>query len=140
MTSLAWDTAHTGHEVLCVCVYCWVGLSEMPSNCAVYGCDNSKKNKGGKAFRYFSFPKDPTVREVWVQRCCRSDVINTKYAIICSAHFTEEDYIDDMKSRLLNIDSPYNKRLLKKEAVPSLFLYKGKLLYIAEYTIFHVPT
>ena len=54
--------------------------------------------------------------------CRRSDKINTKNAVVCSEHFTNEDYIDDMKSRLLGIESPRNKRLLKNEGVPSLHL------------------
>ena len=99
----------------------------MPSNCAVYGCDNDAKKKDGKDFKFFTFPKDPIVRELWVKRCCRADAINTKYARICSAHFSKEDYIDDMKARLLNIDSSCRKRNLKKDAVPSLCLFKGKL-------------
>ncbi|KAK4328075.1 hypothetical protein Pmani_001548 [Petrolisthes manimaculis] len=35
-----------------------------------------------------------------------------------------DDHIDDMKSRLLGIASPKNKRLLKEDAVPSLHLHK----------------
>ena len=120
MASLALHTAQIGHEVLYVCVYCWGGLSKMPSNCAVYGCYNDRQRRDGKDFKYFSFPKDPIVREVWVKRCSRADAINTKNARICSEHFTKEDYIDDMKARLLNIDSPCSQRNLKKDAVPSL--------------------
>ena len=130
MASLPSHTAQIEHEVLCVYVCCWVGLSKMPSKCAVYGCASDGKNQkknGGKDFKFFTFPKDPIVRELWVKKCCRADALNTKYARICSAHFTKEDYIDDLKARLLNIDSPGNKRSLKKDAVPSLSLYQGKL-------------
>ncbi|XP_045139372.1 THAP domain-containing protein 3-like [Portunus trituberculatus] len=92
----------------------------MPSQCAVFGCSNEKTIVGEKNIRYFRFPRDEKLRKVWINVCRRSDKINSKNAVVCSEHFTSEDYIDDMKSRLLGIESPRNKRLLKNEAVPSL--------------------
>lgn len=98
----------------------------MPNQCAVFGCCN-KQGKGGKNnLRCFRFPRDEKLRQVWVNVCRRRDSINAKNAVVCSKHFTSDSYMDDMKSRLLGVESPRNKRLLKKEAVPSLFLPNGK--------------
>ena len=80
----------------------------------------------GSGVRYFGFPKDTHYRDLWVNMCRRPNDVNVKNAVVCSAHFTKNDYIDDMKSRLLGIESPRSKRILKEEAVPSLFLHSGK--------------
>ena len=95
----------------------------MPSVCAAYGCNNNKDKTKGSGIRYFGSPKDV----LWLNLCRRADNINVKNAVVCSVHFTKDDYNDDMKSRLLGIESPKNKRLLKKDAVPSLSLHNGKL-------------
>ena len=101
----------------------------MPNNCAVYGCFNTKRKAKslGLEIRFFRFPKNESIRDAWVQACRRADKINTDTAIICSVHFSKDDVADDMKSRLLGIDRPRNQRILKKNAVPSLFLAKVKL-------------
>ncbi|XP_066944569.1 THAP domain-containing protein 1-like [Macrobrachium rosenbergii] len=93
----------------------------MSSNCAVYGCFNNSRNRSD--VRFFRFPRDDEFRKKWINACRRDDKVNTNNALVCSAHFTAEDYIDDMKSRLLGIESPRNKRLLKAHVVPSLNLY-----------------
>ena len=79
----------------------------MPSNCAVYGCFN--KGKTGSDVRLFRLPKNDEFKKKWIIACHRDDKINADNALVCSVHFTEEDYIDDMKSRLLGIPSPRNK-------------------------------
>lgn len=98
----------------------------MSSVWAVDGCLNTKVKTTGTDIRYLGFPRNAHVRDVWINLCRRADPINPKHAIICSVHFTKDDNIDDMKSRLLGIASPKNKRLLKKDAVPSLHLHKRK--------------
>lgn len=97
----------------------------MPSNCSVYGCNNYAR-KTGNTVRYFRFPKEESVRNQWVTCCRRTDKINTKYAQICSVHFNEDAYADDLKYRLLGIKKPKNQRVLKKDAVPSLLLPNGE--------------
>ena len=82
-----------------------------------------ERNRSG--LRFFGFPKDDEFRKRWITACRRADKISPNNATICSIHFTAEDYIDDMKARLLGIESPRNKRLLKKHAVPSMNLYKS---------------
>ena len=89
-----------------------------PNNCAVYGCNNLKNKTHG--IIYFSFPKDNKIRKKWLHSCHRSDYINTSNAVICSEHFSDDDYEDDLKARLLNIP----RKKLKYNAVPSVGLYK----------------
>ena len=103
----------------------------MPSNCAIYGCFNTKKKvkRLNQNIRFFRFPRDEILQHAWIQACRRSDKINTDHAVICSVHFCKEDIADDMKSRLLGIERPKNHRILKKDAVPSLSLPKGNYAY-----------
>lgn len=98
----------------------------MPSNCSVYACNNSRKKTAGTGIRYFSFPKEKHLRCQWIHACCRADVINADNAVVCSVHFTNSDYRDDMKHRLLGIEAPKRQRALKDNAVPSLLLPRGK--------------
>ena len=94
----------------------------MQSQYAVFGCSNKHATVGEKSIRYFRFPRGEQFRRKWINVCRRSDKIITKNSVVRSEHFTNEDCIDDMKSRLLGIESLWNKRLLKNEAVPP----KGK--------------
>ncbi|XP_068211279.1 nucleolar and coiled-body phosphoprotein 1-like isoform X2 [Palaemon carinicauda] len=98
----------------------------MPSNCAIHGCNNRYEICIGTGIRFFRFPRDEAVRRDWVSKCKRSEEINTKYAAVCSEHFTEKDFVDDLKSRLLMVKPPTNKRLLKRCAVPSVRLHAGE--------------
>ena len=103
-----------------------VHLANMPSNCSVFGCFNRQENTKGTNIKYHTFPKEKRYRDQWINACRRSDTINPINALICSVHFRQEDYKDDMKSRLLGIPSPKNKRLLKEDAVPSIHLPNGE--------------
>lgn len=98
----------------------------MPDNCSVYGCNNRFSNKNGSNIKFHRFPKEKQYRDQWVHACGREDRINSDNALICSIHFKAQDYKDDLKSRLLGIETPKNRRLLKKDAVPCLFLPNGK--------------
>ena len=95
----------------------------MSNNCAVYGCNNNKKKACDQQISYFKFPKNNDIKAKWIHSCYRSDNINTKHAVICSIHFRDEDYEDDLKARVLNIP----RKKLKANAVPSIGLYKGEL-------------
>ena len=104
----------------------------MPSNCAIYGCYNTKKKvkKLNQTIRFFRFPRDEILRDAWIQACRRTDNINPDHAGICSVYFCKEDIADDIKSRLLGIERPKNQRILKKDAVPSLSLPKDNYAYL----------
>ena len=95
----------------------------MPNNCAVYGCNNNKKKACDQQISYFQFPKNNDTKAKWIHSCFRSDYINTKHAVICSMHFKDEDFEDDLKARVLSIP----RKKLKANAVPSIGLYKGEL-------------
>lgn len=70
--------------------------------------------------------------------CCRADKINANNAVKCSVHFVGSDYKDDMKFRLLGIDSPV-RQSIGLNTVPSFFLPKGMLCYrCGKYTV-HEP-
>ncbi|KAG7160612.1 52 kDa repressor of the inhibitor of the protein kinase-like isoform X3 [Homarus americanus] len=94
----------------------------MPSNCSVYGCNNTRKKTTGSSIKYFRFPKEKQFRQRWIYSCCRADDINADSAVVCSIHFKECDYKDDLKCRLLEIERPKRQRTLRDDAVPSLFL------------------
>ena len=98
----------------------------MPCVYAVHACFNTKVKTAGTGIRYFGFPKNAHNRDVWVNLCRRADSSNPKNAVICSVHFTKDDYIDDLKSCLHGIENPKNKRLLREDAVPSLHLHNSK--------------
>ncbi|XP_066973174.1 52 kDa repressor of the inhibitor of the protein kinase-like [Macrobrachium rosenbergii] len=97
----------------------------MPSNCSIFGCFNTKAKTKETGVRHFRFPKDEVFRDKWLHACRRADPVNPKNAVICSVHFTLQDYAEDLKSRLLDTESPRNKRALKENAVPSLNLPNG---------------
>ncbi|KAL0841970.1 hypothetical protein ABMA28_014194 [Loxostege sticticalis] len=62
--------------------------------CAVITCRARStclsKTKGGVSFH--RFPKDPNIREIWIDATGRGDWIPTKTSTICSRHFTIHDY------------------------------------------------
>ena len=101
----------------------------MPSSCCVFGCYNRKLSVN-KPISFFSFPKDPTFRSVWVQRCYREDKFNPNTCRICSTHFSPIQYANYLKMRLLNANNNPNKYKfspkLKPDAVPDLNLPSRK--------------
>jgi hypothetical protein len=57
------------------------------------------------------------ISQQWVQRCRRADEsFNPSTAVICSVHFTPENYERDLRAELLNL---LPKKILKPHAVPS---------------------
>lgn len=107
----------------------------MPNNCSVYGCFNTKRRtkQSDSNIRYYRFPKNEKQRQIWINMCRRADKINPDHAVICSVHFTVDDLKDDAKSRLLGTATPRTQRVLKDDAVPSLFLPHGKLTELIVY-------
>ncbi|RZF41315.1 hypothetical protein LSTR_LSTR000029 [Laodelphax striatellus] len=90
--------------------------------CAVAVCNNSRKETRffDKKIMYHRFPKDPLVSKQWAHCCRRADkYFNPQSAVMCSEHFTSDDYERDLKSELLKLPS---KKILKPRAVPSLHL------------------
>lgn len=86
--------------------------------CSVYGCTPGKNTD----LRYYKFPKNENVAKQWVHKCCRSDKINTKNAVVCAIHFSKAQIRRNLKSELLNCPIPRNWRNLKEDAVPDQYL------------------
>ena len=83
----------------------------MPSSCAAYGCTN--KGVKGSNLSFHVFPKNPERREKWVRALRRDNFTATDATVICSDHFLTTDYKDD--------EIGYSKKILKNDAVPSVF-------------------
>ncbi|KAF2903773.1 hypothetical protein ILUMI_02400 [Ignelater luminosus] len=68
---------------------------------------------------YHRFPKNKSVRDIWLQKCGRGGKWNWESCFICSVHFRNDDYVRDLQAELLGIA---RRKLLNENAVPSLFL------------------
>ena len=112
-------------RLLQCCVVPLVGSVEMPSSCAVFGCNN-RKSGVTRHLRFFPFPKNLEMCRVWVQKCYRSDKFNPKTHTICSSHFTTRQYEDNLKMRVINPNNSPDKQQcipkLKQDASPDINL------------------
>lgn len=81
--------------------------------CALTICANDSRMT--TAVLYYCFPKDSLIFSVWVTKCKRKDIINTKHARVCSAHFDENSYKDEL--RLLEL---HLKKEPLEDAVPTI--------------------
>ncbi|XP_022903981.2 uncharacterized protein [Onthophagus taurus] len=79
----------------------------MVRSCSVSGC----KTQFTKGTKFHKFPKDPTLRNQWIEVIGRKGFIPSESDIICSIHFTNEDY---------TINS-FGNKVLKKNVLPSMF-------------------
>ena len=91
----------------------------MPNRCVAYGCCNTSLIDG---ISVFHFPKDPTLRNSWIQHVERTrDGWNgpTMNSVVCSEHFSKNSFEDqDVLCKSLGLKA---KRRLKKDAVPTIF-------------------
>src|SRR5699024_10605346 len=92
----------------------------------VSGCLNSRIGTkiSGESIIFHTFPKRQNLtatkmQKEMVQRCKRRNDLNPKNSIICSIHFTENDYELNFKNDVLSL---HLKKKLKKTAVPTLHL------------------
>ncbi|KAF2905508.1 hypothetical protein ILUMI_00674, partial [Ignelater luminosus] len=87
----------------------------MVKYCCAYGCTNEWMPGGNTTFHkyvIFSSPhKRPDLLKLWIHSLRCEDFKPSLTTVICSAHFTKNDYLE----------SGGNKKLLKKDAVPSVF-------------------
>ena len=81
--------------------------------CAISTCVNPNNVK------YFKFPKDSDRRKLWLDKCCRADLVNVSSAKICEIHFTEDSFDRHLEHELLGLPL---RRKLSSSAVPSLHL------------------
>lgn len=83
----------------------------MPKQCSVAICRESRQDRS-----YHLFPRDPVLRNIWVEACHRKDNFNPERSIVCSNHFLPSDYEHHLMNELLQKQS---KKILKKGAVPT---------------------
>ena len=91
-------------------------------NCSANGCSNS--NIRNKELSWFHFPlKRPELKQ-WLHNCGQNGC--TKYSVVCSAHFEESCFKDDIYHRLMGQDPSKRRRrrLLKQGAVPTIFSHR----------------
>jgi len=86
--------------------------------CAVAECDQGGRMKAPETMLHRFPTKDHQRCKVWVSKCKR-DHVNVSNARICSKHFLDTDYEQDMQREEL-LGAPPPKRL-KSTAVPSVF-------------------
>lgn len=87
--------------------------------CSAYGCHNvSGENR---PISHHRFPSDPSVRRSWILKLSRKDWSPSSNAVVCSAHFRDEDFETDMYSKIMG-EGHKSRRRLKKGAIPSQLL------------------
>ena len=96
-------------------------LSIIMPYCSAYGCNTCSYRCGELSF--FSFPKETVVLKQWIKKCGRTGWNPTKYSTLCSVHFEEDCFEEDMYHKLMGQDPTKRRRrrLLKPGAVPTIF-------------------
>ena len=86
----------------------------MGVQCAVPNCRNASlrtnNNETKKKISYHLFPKDEHYKRLWISKCYRSTPYNYDNAYMCSEHFTNDDFVRDLRGELLHVQT---KRKLK---------------------------
>ncbi|CAI6368983.1 unnamed protein product [Macrosiphum euphorbiae] len=106
----------------------------MVVSCSGYGCTNRRQKENGIHFHRFPL-KRPEVSKKWLHEkmVTRKNFTPNQYSYLCSEHFTPSYYLNESRPEL-------DKKLLKDEAVPSVFklpqhLQKNKKLVVHYFKI-----
>ncbi|XP_065218821.1 peroxynitrite isomerase THAP4-like isoform X2 [Planococcus citri] len=83
----------------------------MVISCSAYACSNKWSRDSPIHFHKFPF-RSRSLCEKWVRALKRKDFVPTKASLVCSDHFRDDDYVER---------AGLTKRMLKKDAVPSIF-------------------
>ena len=67
--------------------------------CAAFDCNNDSRKRTG--ISYHCFPKDPSLREQWLVKILRADLIISNSTRLCSQHFTPDCHEHDLQAELL---------------------------------------
>lgn len=89
-------------------------------NCCVVGCNNNRKNSSVTLHQFPSNEKDPKRYKAWKNRINRKNFHPNSNGVVCSLHFKEEDFANNLMRSLLPNEKI--KSLLKNTAIPSLLL------------------
>lgn len=87
----------------------------MAEHCCVPLCSASSKYNSVLSFH--TFPVDEERRKTWIRNIRRENLSFTSHTRVCSRHFKS----DDVKEP----STPKGRRLLKKDAVPTLFQWNN---------------
>lgn len=85
---------------------------------------NCKNSNANSKYSFFLYPKDEELKQIWIQNCRSESNIysNGVYRVnskVCGYHFEEHLFIN-----------PDKKNRLKKQAIPTLFVDYGKIVFI----------
>ena len=94
--------------------------------CSVLGCYSGyptthKRGSEEKKYQLFTFPKSPTIRNLWVSRLNRENWAPSENSCVCVKHFLPSDF-SAVPGDLAKNGSKRTKYRLKENAVPSLYL------------------
>ncbi|GJQ80415.1 hypothetical protein Trydic_g12274 [Trypoxylus dichotomus] len=91
---------------------CCKQFKKMVQYCCAYGCRNVWEPNSNIKFHRFPL-KRQEILKLWLQALHRENFFPKTTTVICSDHFTLDSYLE----------SSLNKKLLKKDAVPSIFCF-----------------
>jgi len=69
----------------------------LTNTCAVASCSSPN------GISYHKFPKEPSLRKIWLEACKMKDKVNPDTATICARHFKQENFVRDLRNELLNL-------------------------------------
>ena len=91
--------------------------------CAVATCKTwiGGRKKQDSSTSFFSFPRDKSLRSIWVSKCKRADAFDVSNSFVCSKHFLVEDYDPGFLLRQKLMPHQKHQRTLKPgaTAIPS---------------------
>ncbi|XP_037524869.1 zinc finger protein 236 isoform X4 [Rhipicephalus sanguineus] len=94
--------------------------------CCVVGCTNYTRKTHGVC--YHNFPSDSALREKWISAIGRDGWLPSKWACVCSDHFSPESYEDSVHlMEAFGLSKPHFYRRLKADAVPTVFKELSRL-------------
>ncbi|XP_071637314.1 uncharacterized protein [Temnothorax longispinosus] len=98
----------------------------MPT-CCIKNCKNRTNHNGTKGIKYFTFLKETSIRQQWLNACQRKETdMKVDSARICAIHFDENCLmLEKTKPRLQNKPAKEVLRL-KQGSVPTLNLEKKR--------------
>ncbi|XP_060522233.1 uncharacterized protein LOC132699500 [Cylas formicarius] len=79
--------------------------------CSLKCCENNKRKTKNSSVLYFHLPDDLYFQKLWLKKCSRKVVYKQEKFVLCSSHFSEDDF-----------DLVNGTQVLKLEAVPSINL------------------
>ena len=92
--------------------------------CIAYGCSNRSEDYQ-RGISFFRLPlKNKALLEKWLAKLRLEDPPLKETSRLCSAHFTDDCFERDLKAELM--PGTKSKRILKADAVPTVFTYTKK--------------